>query len=114
MLLKCATGIPGLDEIMEGGLPQGRPTLVCGGVGCGKTVLGVQFVVHGAEVGEPGVFFSFEEDTAELALNASSLGFRLDELIEQKKVALKSVRVNRSEIEETGEYDLEGLFARLG
>jgi circadian clock protein KaiC len=114
-LPKCATGIQGLDEITGGGFPQGRPTLVCGGAGCGKTLLGMQFIVRGAmQHDEPGVFFAFEETAEELAQNVRSLGFDLDALIEKKKLAVDYVRIERSEIEETGEYDLEGLFIRLG
>src|ERR1044072_1666511 len=112
-LLKCPTGIQGLDEITGGGLPKGRPTLVCGSAGCGKTLLAVEFLVRGAtEVNEPGVFFAFEATAEELAQNVRSLGFDLDDLIEQQKLAVDYVRVERSEIEETGEYDLEGLFVR--
>jgi circadian clock protein KaiC len=104
----------GLDQITNGGLPRGRPTLVCGGPGCGKTLLAVEFIVRGAtEFNEPGVFMSFEETSEELARNVRSLGFDLDDLIRRKKLAMDFVRVERSEIEETGEYDLEGLFVRL-
>jgi len=115
ILPKSPTGITGLDEITGGGLPTGRPTLVCGSAGCGKTMLAVEFLVRGAtEFGEPGVFMMFEENAAELTANVRSLGFDLDQLVKQKKIALDHVRVERSEIEETGEYDLEGLFIRLG
>jgi circadian clock protein KaiC len=114
-LQKAPTGIQGLDEITQGGLPRGRPTLVCGGAGCGKTMLAAEFLVHGAtEFNEPGVFMMFEENVEELTLNMRSLGFDLDKLRRQKKIALDFVRIERSEIEETGEYDLEGLFIRLG
>jgi circadian clock protein KaiC len=114
-ITKCPTGIRGLDEITHGGLPQGRPTLVCGGAGSGKTLLAMEFIVRGArDFGEPGVFMAFEENTDELAANVASLGFDLPALVEQRKLALDYVRVERSEIEETGEYDLEGLFVRLG
>ena len=114
-LPKCPTGIQGLDEITGGGLPQGRPTLVCGSAGCGKTLLGMEFLVRGAtEFNEPGVFMAFEETGEELTQNVRSLGFHLDDLVRQKKMALDYVRIERSEIEETGEYDLEGLFIRLG
>lgn len=112
---KAPTGISGLDEITLGGLPRGRPTLVCGTAGCGKTLLAMEFLVRGAtEHGEPGVFVSFEEGTEELTQNVRSLGFDLDELVAQGKLVLDYVHVERSEIEETGEYDLEGLFIRLG
>jgi circadian clock protein KaiC len=114
-LLKTPTGIQGLDEITRGGLPVGRPTLVCGTAGAGKTMLAVEFIVHGAtKYGEPGVFMLFEENAAELTANVRSLGFDLDKLTAQKKLRLDYVYIERSEIEETGEYDLEGLFIRLG
>ncbi len=114
-LLKCPTGIDGLDEITFGGLPGGRPTLVCGSAGCGKTLLAMEFLVRGAtRYGETGVFVAFEETIDELVQNVASLGFDLKGLIEQKQLALDHVQVERHEIEETGEYDLEGLFIRLG
>jgi len=113
-LPKCPTGIAGLDEITGGGLPRGRPALVCGSAGCGKTLLALEFIVRGAmQFNEPGVFVSFEETSEELATNVRSLGFDLDDLIRRKKLAMDFVRVERAEIEETGEYDLEGLFVRL-
>ena len=113
-LPKAPTGIQGLDEITQGGFPRGRPTLVCGSAGCGKTLLAMEFLVRGAtEYGEPGVFMAFEESTEELTQNVRSLGFDLNKLLRQKKLVLDFVRVERSEIEETGEYDLEGLFIRL-
>ncbi|PYS85956.1 MAG: KaiC 1, partial [Acidobacteria bacterium] len=112
---KALTGIKGLDEITFGGLPVGRPTLVCGAAGAGKTMFAAEFIVRGAlEFGEPGVFMMFEENEEELKQNVSSLGFDLDDLIAQKLVYLDHVHIERSEIEETGEYDLEGLFIRLG
>jgi circadian clock protein KaiC len=114
-LEKTPTGIKGLDEITNGGLPKGRPTLVCGPAGCGKTLLAMEFVVRGAlEYNEPGVFFAFEETDDELARNVSSLGFDLPGLAARKKLMVDYVRIERSEIEETGEYGLEGLFIRLG
>lgn len=114
-LKKCSTGIRGLDEITNGGLPAGRPTLVCGGAGCGKTLLAMEFLVRGAvEHSEPGVFVSFEEGEGDLVANVASLGFNLRRLISQKKILLDYVRIERSEIEESGEYDLDGLFVRLG
>jgi circadian clock protein KaiC len=114
-LPKCPTGIQGLDEITGGGVPRGRPTLVCGAAGCGKTLLAMEFLVRGAtEYGEPGVFLAFEETAPELAANVRSLGFDVDGLLERNQLAIDHVRVERSEIEETGEYDLEGLFIRLG
>ncbi len=114
-LLKSPTGIQGFDEITGGGLPTGRPTLVCGGAGCGKTLFGMEFLVRGAtQFNEPGVFMSFEETNEELTKNVASLGFDLENLVKDKKIALDHVHIERSEIEETGEYDLEGLFIRLG
>ena len=112
---KARTGISGLDEITFGGLPAGRPTLICGSAGAGKTMLAAEFLVRGAsEFNEPGVFMMFEESADELTENVRSLGFDLDELVASKKIALDHVYVERSEIEETGDYDLEGLFIRLG
>lgn len=114
-LAKAATGIRGFDQITGGGLPRGRPTLICGGPGSGKTMFGMEFLIRGAtERGEPGVFVSFEETPLDLAKNVASLGFDVGALIDEKKIAIDHVRVERSEIEETGEYDLEGLFVRLG
>ncbi|MFB3905624.1 MAG: circadian clock protein KaiC [Acidobacteriota bacterium] len=114
-LPKCPTGIRGLDEITEGGLPRGRPTLVCGGPGCGKTLLAVEFLVRGIrDFGEPGALMAFEEKEEELTANFASLGFELPHLIHRKKLAIDIVQIERSEIEETGEYDLDGLFIRLG
>lgn len=114
-LPKCPTGIQGLDEITGGGLPQGRPTLVCGSAGCGKTLLGMEFLVRGAtQYGEPGVFIAFEETAEELSQNVISLGWDLDQLIADKQLTIDSIYIDPSEIQETGEYDLEGLFIRLG
>jgi circadian clock protein KaiC len=114
-LSKAPTGIQGLDELTGGGLPKGRPTLLCGSAGCGKTLLAMEFLVRGAtEFGEPGVFMCFEENTQELTTNFASLGHDLDALVAHKKLVLEFVHIERSEIEETGEYDLEGLFIRLG
>jgi circadian clock protein KaiC len=113
-IAKCPTGIAGLDEITAGGLPRGRASLVCGSAGCGKTQLAMEFITRGArEFNEPGVFMSFEETEDELKNNVKSLGFDLDELIARRLLAVDYVAVERSEIEETGEYDLEGLFVRL-
>lgn len=115
VLQKSPTGISGLDEITKGGLPLGRPTLICGSAGCGKTLMSVEYIVRGAlEFNEPGVFMAFEEKTEELAVNIASLGFNLNQLIEDKMVKVDHVHIERSEIEETGEYDLDGLFIRLG
>jgi len=114
-LSKAPTGIEGLDQILGGGLPVGRPTLVCGTAGCGKTMLAMEFLVRGAtQFGEPGVFMMFEENAAELSANVRSLGFDLEKLTAQKKILLDYVRIDRCEIEESGDYDLEGLFVRLG
>jgi circadian clock protein KaiC len=111
---KAKTGITGLDEVTFGGLPAGRPTLVCGTAGCGKTLLGMEFLVRGATLfDEPGVFVAFEESAKELAENVRSLGFDLDKLQRQKKILIDYIHVERSEITETGEYDLDGLFIRL-
>jgi circadian clock protein KaiC len=111
---KSATGVCGLDEITEGGLPKGRASLVCGGAGCGKTVLGMEFLVHGArDYNEPGVFMAFEETARELGENFASMNFDISNLCARKKLYVEHVRVERNEIEETGEYDLEGLFIRL-
>jgi circadian clock protein KaiC len=111
---KCPTGIRGLDEITFGGLPRGRSTLICGGAGSGKTLLAMEFIIHGIrDFGEPGVFMAFEETAEDLTKNVASLGFDLDDLVRRKKLAVDYVRIERSEIEETGEYNLEGLFVRL-
>jgi len=114
VLEKVPTGIHGLDEITGGGLPKGRPTLVYGSAGSGKTLMATEFLVRGASLyNEPGVFMSFEETEGELTTNVGSLGFDLKSLINSKKLLIDQVSVERSEIEETGEYDLEGLFVRL-
>ena len=113
-LAKASTGIKGLDEITFGGLPKGRPTLVCGSAGCGKTLLGMEFLVRGTQFGEPGVCITFEEHVEDLIANVASLGFDLPQLIAEKKLRLDHVQLDRSQIEEAGEYDLEGLFVRLG
>jgi circadian clock protein KaiC len=113
-LPKTPTGISGLDQVTLGGLPTGRPTLICGGTGCGKTLFSLEFLIRGAQVyNEPGVFIAFEEKPDELAMNVASLGFDLVKLQEEKKIKIDYVHIDRSEIEETGEYDLEGLFIRL-
>jgi len=113
-LPKCPSGIQGLDEITSGGLPRGRPTLICGGAGCGKTLLAVEFLVRGVtQFGEPGVLMSFEETEDELKANVASLGFNLGALVRKKKIALDYVHIEPSEIQENGDYDLEGLFVRL-
>jgi circadian clock protein KaiC len=112
---KATTGIAGLDELTGGGFPKGRTALVCGGAGCGKTLLSMTFLVRGVtEFGESGLFVSFEETDEDLAKNVASLGFDLADLIARRQLHMDHVRVERSEIEETGEYDLEGLFVRLG
>ena len=114
-LQKERTGISGFDEITRGGLPAGRPTLICGSAGAGKTLFAMEFLVRGALLyDEPGVFMSFEESDEELTTNVASLGFDLNQLVADKKLILDYVFIERSEIEETGEYDLEALFLRLG
>jgi circadian clock protein KaiC len=114
-LPKAPTGIQGLDEITGGGFPRGRPTLICGSAGAGKTLLAMEFLVRGAtEYNEPGVFMAFEETGPELTQNVRSLGFDLEELAKERKLVIDFVRIERSEIDETGDYDLEGLFIRLG
>jgi len=113
-LPKAPTGIQGLDEVTDGGLPRGRPTLVCGSAGCGKTLMAMEFLVRGAtQFGEPGVFMAFEETAQDLAANVASLGFDVPRLVAQKKLLIDHVRLERSEIQETGEFDLGGLFVRL-
>ena len=112
-LPKVSTGIAGFDEITGGGLPKGRPTLVCGGPGCGKTLFGLQFLIYGADHRQPGVFVAFEETRDDLIKNVRSLGHDLESFVKRKKIALEYVRIERAEIEETGEYDLEALFIRL-
>jgi len=113
-LPKSPTSIQGFDEITGGGLPQGRPTLVCGDAGCGKTLFAMEFIVRGATIyNEPGVFISFEESEKELTANVASLGFDLKKLVAQKKIWLEHIHVERSEIEENGEYDLKELFVRI-
>lgn len=114
-LPKCPTGIAGFDEITLGGLPRGRPSLICGGAGCGKTLFGIEFLARGAQdFGEPGVCVSFEETAEDLAQNAISLGFDLKALERANKVVIDYIHIDKSEIAETGEYDLEGLFIRIG
>jgi circadian clock protein KaiC len=113
-LPKCPTGIQGLDEITDGGLPRGRPTLVCGSAGCGKTLLAAEFLVRGAmRFGEPGVLMAFEETAAELTANVASLGLDLAGLVKKRKILIDYVHIERSEVQESGQYDLEGLFVRL-
>lgn len=115
LLSKTPTGINGLDEITNGGLPAGRPTLICGRAGSGKTLMSIEFIVNGAvRYNEPGVFMAFEERAEELAQNVASLGFNINQLQKDNKIRVDHVHIDRSEIEETGEYDLDGLFIRLG
>jgi len=115
VLEKCLTGIKGLDEITKGGLPKGRPTLICGSAGSGKTLFSMEFLMRGAmDYGEPGVFMTFEETPDDLAKNFISLGFDLNDMMSRGLITTDHVKIERSEVEETGEYDLEGLFIRLG
>lgn len=113
-LVKAPTGITGFDEITGGGVPAGRPTLVCGAAGCGKSLFATEFLVRGAmQHGEPGVLMTFEEAAEDIKKNVASLGFNLNDLVAKKKLVIDHVQVERSQIEENGEYDLEGLFIRL-
>jgi circadian clock protein KaiC len=113
-LTKAPTGIQGLDEITFGGLPRNRPTLISGGPGSGKTLFGLEFLIRGATLyNEPGVFVSFEETAEDLTKNAASLGFNLDRLVADKKLFVEYVRIQKSQIQATGEYDLDGLFIRV-
>ena len=115
VLRKTPTGISGFDELTNGGLPAGRPTLVCGAAGSGKTLFSLEFLTRGiTQFGEPGVFIAFEEKADELATNVASIGFDLDKLQKEKLLKIDHIHIDRSEIEETGEYDLDGLFIRLG
>jgi circadian clock protein KaiC len=114
-LAKSLTGIRGLDEITEGGLPSGRPSLICGNAGCGKTILAMEFLLHGAlDYGEPGVFVSFEETDDDLTSNFAALGYDLKDLDARRLLSIEYVYIERSEIEEAGDYNLDGLFIRLG
>jgi circadian clock protein KaiC len=113
-LPKSPTSIQGFDQITGGGLPKGRPTLVCGGAGCGKTLFAMEFIVRGATIyNEPGVFISFEETEKELSENVASLGFDLDYLVKHNKIWLKHIHIDRGDIEQNGEYDLTGLFVQI-
>ena len=113
-LVKVPSGIKGLDVITGGGLPKGRPALVSGGPGCGKTLFAMEFIIRGiTDYNEPGVFVAFEEKIDDLKKNFTSLGFDLEDLVAHKKLVLDHIFIDRTEIEEAGEYDLEGLFIRL-
>src|SRR3954453_2865713 len=115
VLDKAPTGIQGLDKVTYGGLPRGRPTLLCGAAGCGKTLFAMTFLYSGAiQYGEPGIFVAFEERPAELIKNVGSLNYDLQKLVTENKLAIDHVHIERAQIEEAGEYDLEGLFIRLG
>jgi circadian clock protein KaiC len=111
---KSLTGIEGFDDLTLGGVPTGRPTLVCGSAGCGKTLFATTFLIHGArDYAEPGVFVTFEERPGDIVNNVASLGFALDKVVEDEKIAFEYIALDRSELEEAGDYDLEGLFLRL-
>lgn len=113
-LAKAPTGITGFDDVTQGGVPKGRPTLICGSAGCGKSLFAVEFLIRGAlDYGEPGVLMTFEETRDDITKNVASLGFDVEKLITQKKLFIDHVHVERAEIDENGEYDLEGLFIRL-
>ncbi|GGE11353.1 circadian clock protein KaiC [Aureimonas endophytica] len=113
-ITKSRTGIDGFDELTLGGLPTGRPTLVCGSAGCGKTLFASTFLIHGArDYGEPGVFVTFEERPTDIISNVASLGFGLDALVEEGRIVIEHIAVDASEVAEIGEFDLEGLFLRL-
>ncbi|MCX6690530.1 MAG: AAA family ATPase [Methanoregula sp.] len=115
VLEKCPTGILGLDDITDGGFPKGRPTLICGGAGSGKTLIAMEFLARGAlDHGEPGVYITFEERKDDLVKNFASLGLDLEELIRKKKLIIDQIQINPDDITVTGEFDLEGLFIRLG
>jgi len=111
---KSPTGIGGFDDLTLGGVPSGRPTLVCGSAGCGKTLFATTFLIHGArDYDEPGVFVTFEERPGDIVSNVASLGFALDKLVDDQKIAFEYIALERSELAEAGDYDLEGLFLRL-
>ncbi len=111
---KSPTGIGGFDDLTLGGVPTGRPTLVCGSAGCGKTLFATTFLIHGArDFDEPGVFVTFEERPGDIVSNVASLGFALNKLVDDQKIAFEYIALDRSELEEAGDYDLEGLFIRL-
>src|SRR5262245_9878963 len=115
VLAKARTGIEGFDEVTFGGLPRGRPTLVCGSAGSGKTLFGIEFLVRGAiQFDEPGVLIAFEESPDEIARNVASLGFDFNALVQSRKLAVDYIKIERNEVEQSGDYDLEGLFLRLG
>ncbi|WP_316228142.1 MULTISPECIES: circadian clock protein KaiC [unclassified Bradyrhizobium] len=115
VIAKSPTGIDGLDEVTFGGLPKGRPTLLCGAAGCGKTLFAMTFLYNGAvQFGEPGVFIAFEEHPEDLIKNVGSLSYDIEKLIGDKKIAVDHIHLDRNEVEEAGEYDLEGLFIRIG
>ena len=115
VIAKSPTGIDGLDEVTFGGLPQGRPTLLCGAAGCGKTLFAMTFLYNGAVAfNEPGVFIAFEEQPEDLIKNVGSLSYDIERLIEQNKIVVDHIHLDRNEIEEAGDYDLDGLFIRIG
>ena len=112
---KTLTGIQGLDDILMGGIPENRPTLLLGNAGCGKTILSMEFLINGIVMfNEPAVFISFEENRDELMLNVKSLGYNLDKHLADNEIYIEHIQINPADFRETGKYDLEGLFVRLG
>jgi circadian clock protein KaiC len=110
---KVPTKITGLDEILEGGIPQGRTTVVSGGPGSGKTVLGLEFLCRGAMAGEPGVFVTFEERAEAIRLNARAMGWDLAALEKAGKIAIIEARLPGEEIV-SGDFDIQGILAIAG
>ena len=113
-LPKSLTGIQGLDDITYGGIPQNRPTLLVGSIGTGKTIFAMEYIINGITMfNEPGVFMTFEEQTDELQINVTSMGYNLSKLIADNKIYLEHLHIDHREIQATGKYDIEGLFIRI-